>query len=199
MLYRTPGVLPTNFMKNANSVKTCLQYLAIAATITSLSAISLPSISSAQITPANIDQSEAAIEENKKVAEALKELMASMNLETFTYQSEGRTDPFLPFISQKVLQEVAETKPEKLTGMRQFEPGQLTLVSIIYSGNSPMAMVEDSSHKGYIIRKGTKIGRSGIISNILPNQVIIKQLSYSTAREKKYKTVEMILRKEGEK
>jgi len=59
--------------------------------------------------------------------------------------------------------------------------------------------VEDSSHKGYIVRKGTKIGRSGIISDIEPNRVIIKQLSYSMAREKKYNTVEMTLRKEGEK
>ncbi len=186
-------------MKSENSLKTCLRYLAFTTTITSLFAVAMPTISSAQITTANKGETKAAIEESLKVAEALKELIASMKLVPFTYQTEGRTDPFLPFISQKVMQEVAETKPEVLTGMRQFEPGQLTLVSIIFSGNSPMAMVEDSSHKGYIVRKGTKIGKSGIISNILPNQVIIKQLSYSMSREKKYKTVEMTLRKEGEK
>ena len=186
-------------MKRENALKTCLRYLSFTATIVSLFVIAMPTISNAQITTANKGETEAAIEENLKVTEALKELIASMKLKPFTYQTEGRTDPFLPFISEKVMQEVAETKPEKLTGMRQFEPGQLTLVSIIFTGNSPMAMVEDSSHKGYIVRKGTKIGRSGIISDILPNQVIIKQLSYSMAREKKYKTVEMILRKEGEK
>jgi type IV pilus assembly protein PilP len=193
-------------MKSENSLKTCLHCLALATTITGLFAVAIPAISNAQIatesetgTTENKTVTKAEREENEKVAEALKELIASMNLKPFTYQVEGRTDPFLPFISQKVMQEVAETKPEKLTGMRQFEPGQLTLVSIIFTESSPMAMVEDSSHKGYIVRKGTKIGRSGIISKISPNKVIIKQLSYSMTREKKYKTVEMTLRKEGEK
>lgn len=197
MLKRITGMFPANFMMREDPLKTCVPpSLAFLATVAILLAVAIPTASDAQITTAG--ETKAAVEE-VKVAEALKELIASMNLEPFTYQTEGRTDPFLPFISQRVMQEIAETKPEKLTGMRQFEPGQLTLVSIVFSGNSPMAMVEDSSHKGYIIRKGTKIGRSGIISNILPNQVIIKQLSYSMSREKKYKTVEMTLRKEGEK
>lgn len=187
-------------MKRKNFFKTHLCHIAVAQTLLIIFAIATPTITKAQITTANKGETaQAAIEENVKVAEALKELLASMQIAPFTYQTEGRTDPFLPFISQKVMQEVAETKPEELTGMRQFEPGQLTLVAIMFSENSPMAMVEDSSHKGYIVRKGTKIGRSGIISDILPNQVIIKQLSYSMAREKKYTTVEMTLRKEGEK
>ncbi|MEN8135175.1 MAG: pilus assembly protein PilP [Thermodesulfobacteriota bacterium] len=186
-------------MKRENSLKTCLHYFALTTTFIVLFAVAIPTLSCAQITTENKGATKAAIEENLKINEALKELIASMELKPFTYQSENRTDPFLPFISQKILQEVAETKPEILTGMRQFEPGQLTLVSIIFTDSSPMAMVEDSAHKGYIVRKGTKIGRSGIISNILPNQVIIKQLSYSMSREKKYKTVEMNLRKEGEK
>ena len=147
------------------------------------------------------DDTTVMIEESLKVEKALVELLESMKIEAFTYETEGRSDPFTPFISEKVIQPVEANvqEPEKLTGMRQFEPGQLSLVAIMFTESNPMAMVEDSSHKGYIIRRGTKIGRSGIVSNILPNQVIIKQLSYSMAREKKYKTVEMILRKEGEK
>lgn len=152
----------------------------------------------AQIAPTDqVSIDDDAVED--KVAEALKELLASMKMKPFSYQAEDRADPFMPFISEKVLQEVAETKTEELTGMRQFEPGQLTLVAIILTESSPMAMVEDSSHKGYIVRKGTKIGKSGIISNILPNQVVIKQLSYSMTQKKKYNTLEMTLRKEGEK
>jgi type IV pilus assembly protein PilP len=147
------------------------------------------------------EDTNATIKERVKVAEALEELLDSMNIKPFTYETEGRPDPFMPFISEKVIQpiEVSDQEPEKLTGMRQFEPGQLVLVAIMFTESNPMAMVEDSSHKGYIIRRGTKIGKSGIVSDILPNHVIIKQLSYSMAREKKYKTVEMKLRKEGEK
>lgn len=185
-------------MKRENSLKIFLYYLAFTATVTSLFIITPPSkIALAQVATANQNNAEAVTEE--KVAKALKELLASMKMKPFSYQVEDRADPFEPFISQRVLQEVAETKPEELTGMRQFEPGQLTLVAIMFTGSSPMAMVEDSSHKGYIVRKGTKVGKSGIISKILPNQVIIKQLSYSMTQKKKYNTVEMTLRKEGEK
>lgn len=144
-------------------------------------------------------EEEATLEENRKVAKALEELLLSMEMKPFTYRTIGRGDPFLPFISDRVVQESDNYKPEQLTGMRRFEPGQLTLVAIMFAGDNPMAMVEDSSHKGYIVRKGTKIGKSGIISDILPNQVIIKQLSYSMLNKKTYKTVEMTLIKEGEK
>jgi len=149
----------------------------------------------------NNEIEEVSAEESVKVSKALEELLKSMDIKEFAYQVEGRPDPFTPFISEKVIQpgEMELLEPEKLTGMRQFEPGQLSLVAIMFTENNPMAMVEDSSHKGYVIRRGTKIGRSGIVSDILPNQVIIKQLSYSMSRERKYKTVEMILRKEGEK
>ena len=140
-------------------------------------------------------------ENDAQVAKALEDLLASMKMEDFVYQVEDRPDPFMPFISEKVVQ---PTEPEiedneKLTGMRQFEPGQLNLVAILFTQGTPLAMVEDSSHKGYLIKRGTKIGKSGIVSDILPNEVIIKQLSYSMTKERKYKTVEMILRKEGEK
>lgn len=186
-------------MKRQISLKTCLHHLAFIAVIASLLAVTSPSIAKEQIAVESTSETAESKEESLKVAEALKELLASMNIKTFTYRTEDRADPFLPFISEKVMQEVAETKQEVLTGMRQFEPGQLTLVAIMFTENSPMAMVEDSSHKGYLVRKGTKIGRSGIISDILPNQIIIKQLSYSMTSKKKYKTVEMTLRKEGEK
>jgi type IV pilus assembly protein PilP len=186
-------------MKIANSLKTCFRYFAFITAVISIFAFALPSTTRAQVTTANETEADSAMAESIKVAEALKDLLASMNIKPFTYQAENRPDPFVPFISDKILQEVAETKPDELTGMRQFEPGQLTLVAIMFSEGSPMAMVEDSSHKGYLVRKGTKIGKSGIISDILPNQVIIKQLSYSMTREKRYNTVEMTLRKEGEK
>lgn len=165
----------------------------------SLLGILIPSSVASQVTGGNRVPEAAELAESAEVAKALEELLASMNIEAFTYQVEGRPDPFKPFISQKVVREAAEVTPEELTGMRQFEPGQLTLVAIIFTEDNPMAMVEDSSHKGYIVRKGTKIGRSGIISDIEPNRVVIKQLSYSMSRERKYNTVEMTLRKEGEK
>lgn len=145
-------------------------------------------------------EAQAAIEdEDGKVAEALEKLLESMQMGSFEYKVEERPDPFKPFISEKIVQSTDPKSGENLSGMRQLEPGQLSLTAILFTENNPMAMVEDSSHKGYIIRRGTRIGKSGIVADILPNAVIIKQSSYSLGQEKKYTTVEMILRKEGEK
>jgi type IV pilus assembly protein PilP len=186
-------------MKRKTFFRKHLLNLALAQTLLLLFVLINPSAVKAQVPPEDPTNQEETSADDRKIAEALELLLESMNIRKFTYESVGRPDPFEPFISEKVMQEAAETKTEELTGMRQFEPGQLSLVAIIFTADSPMAMVEDSSHKGYIVRKGTKIGRSGIISDILPNQVIIKQLSYSMTKERKYNTVEMTLRKEGEK
>jgi Tfp pilus assembly protein PilP len=186
-------------MKETRSIKQfCCRLLAMQILALIFLSVSSPVFASPAVetTP---EDNDAMIEERVKVAKALEDLLDSMNIKAFTYESESRPDPFMPFISEKVIQPVEVTEQEQLTGMRQFEPGQLVLVAIMFTESNPMAMVEDSSHKGYIIRRGTKIGKSGIVSDILPNQVIIKQLSYSMAREKKYRTVEMKLRKEGEK
>jgi hypothetical protein len=117
--------------------------------------------------------------------------------DSFVYQREGRPDPFTPFIPEKLIQ--IDVGDEELTGMRRYEPGQLTLVSIIMTEKEPVAMVQDSVGKGYIIRKGNRIGRSGIITDIVPNQVIIQQQMLTPTGEKRSQTVEMFLRKEGEK
>ena len=119
--------------------------------------------------------------------------------EPFEYIREGRSDPFLPFITEEIIQAEIDVAEEELTGMRKYEPGQLKLVGILFVESKPMAMVQDSVGKGFIIREGTKIGRAGEVEDIIPNKVIIKQAYYTMAKEKKYKTVEMVLKKEGEK
>ncbi len=122
---------------------------------------------------------------------------------TFVYQRENRPDPFLPFIKEKVVQQgkedVQEKPQEELPGMQRFEPGQLTLVAIVLAKPSPVAMAQDSSGKGYLLKEGMKIGRTGIIEKITANTVIIKQTTTTWNKEKLFRQVEMVLRKEGEK
>jgi len=122
---------------------------------------------------------------------------------TFVYQRENRPDPFLPFIKEKVVQQgkedVQEKPQEELPGMQRFEPGQLTLVAIVLAKPSPVAMAQDSSGKGYLLKEGMKIGRTGIIEKITANTVIIKQTTTTWNKEKLSRQVEMVLRKEGEK
>ncbi len=116
----------------------------------------------------------------------------------FVYKREGRTDPFVPFIKSAVNVVKAEEEEEELTGMRKYEPGQLNLVGIIFRGDQSMAMVQDSVGKGYIIRKGTKIGRVGEVAKIVSNRVIIDNTLYTRGGDKRITSVEMLLKQEGD-
>ena len=115
----------------------------------------------------------------------------------FVYKRAARTDPFVPFIRERVV--ATETPVEELAGMRKFEPGQLAVVAIVMSATDRFAMVQDSNNQGYIIRAGILLGRTGVVEAIVPNKVIVKNYTYNLAGDKIYKTVEMVLKQEGEK
>ena len=141
-------------------------------------------------------QKQEATADQKKLAELLRTY--------FTYERENRPDPFTPFIQKQKPQlpnnqGAPPVEEEVLTGMQLFEPGQLSLVSIVFTDdNQAIAMVQDSIGQGYMIRKGTKIGRTGVVEEILSNVVVIKQWSLSFSGQKRYKDIEMVLRKEGD-
>ena len=117
--------------------------------------------------------------------------------DSFVYKREGRPDPFVPFIKEKVI--ATKAPVEELTGMRKFEPGQLSVVAIVLSAVDRFAMVQDSNNQGYVIREGILLGRTGVVEAIVPNKVIVKNYTYNLAGDKIYKTVEMVLNQEGEK
>lgn len=143
----------------------------------------------------------AQIETNKPASEPQKILEKDVpKAEEFVYKWEGRPDPFMPFISEQTVKAETEAAEKELTGLQRYEPGQLTLVAIVFSNDIPSAMVQDSIGKGYMIKEGTKIGRSGVVESIRANEVLIKEEKISPFEDKKtYKTIQMVLRKEGEK
>lgn len=121
---------------------------------------------------------------------------------SFKYRIEGRPDPFLPFISERSTRnedpnEIIE-EDRVLTGMQLFEPSQLTLVALMATGNDTFAMVQDFTGKGYIIKKGTKIGRRGVVTDITPTQVIIEETAQTRGGQTLTNTIAMVLKKEGE-
>jgi type IV pilus assembly protein PilP len=142
---------------------------------------------------------EKVVEEQKelKFTEKMAAILFQDSGDTFVYKREGRTDPFVSFIQEKVL--AVKTPVEELTGMRKFEPGQLTVVAIILGAADKFAMVQDSNNQGYIIREGLLLGRTGVVEAVVPNKVIVKNYTYNLAGDKIYKTVEMVLNQEGEK
>ncbi len=123
--------------------------------------------------------------------------------EGFAYRLEDRKDPFVPFLTPKstsnsitVDEIVAPTG--KLTGMQLFEPGQLNLVALLATNAEKIAMVEDVTGKGYILREGVKIGKRGVIKAIIPNKVIIEEVAFTRSGKKIVTETVMVLKKEGE-
>lgn len=128
--------------------------------------------------------------------QALETTLASGQTPPFVYNRE-RPDPFFPFLTQEIMKAEAKAKAE-LTGTQKFEPAQLTLVAIVSGKRGFLAMVQDASGIGYVLRKGTKIGETGEVLQITPDKVIIEQVKNVTG-ERTSRKIEMILSKEGEK
>jgi type IV pilus assembly protein PilP len=135
-------------------------------------------------------------------SENVKELMNFLEgrESDFLYQREGRSDPFMPFIKDKVVKE-ADVEVDDygvLTGMQKFEPGQLTVVAIVQKQQGPIAMVQDPTGKGYILTPGEKLGKNGVVEEITSNMILIKQEYKMTSGALRHRVVKMLLKREGE-
>jgi len=143
-------------------------------------------------------------ENNDETQDAAQASVAndSKKADDYQYILEGRPDPFVPFIEPKVAtkfdpNEIVDDEAE-LTGMQLFEPGQLTLVAVMFSSGKKIAMVEDVTGKGYVMHEGILIGRHGVVSQINEEQVIITETARTRAGKELITTVVMRLNKEGD-
>ena len=143
------------------------------------------------------EQQAAEEEKELKFTEKMAAILFQESDESFVYTKKGRNDPFVSFVQERV--KTTQVPVEELTGMRKFEPGQLSVVAILEGPNENIAMVQDSNNQGYMIRKGVLLGRTGVVVDIVHNKLIVKNYSYNLAGDKIYKTVEMVLNQEGEK
>ncbi|MDY6862277.1 MAG: pilus assembly protein PilP [Thermodesulfobacteriota bacterium] len=115
------------------------------------------------------------VAKNTVFAEKQQVIQEGDNCESgYFYNPEGKTDPFKPFILEQP--EIIKTKP--MTPLQDYEIGQLTLVGIIWQLQNPIALVEDSAKKGFFMRKGTLIGKHGVVKEIKRNEVVIEERYY---------------------
>jgi Tfp pilus assembly protein PilP len=146
-----------------------------------------------------------AADKKESANDAIEQTPARIELQTstddFEYQMDDRPDPFEPFLKPKVEldpNEIIDTN-EVLTGMQLFEPGQLTVVAILKKGPVRIAMVQDSTGKGYVLNTGMKIGKRGKIIDITPDKVIVEETAFTRAKKEIKSRIDMVLKKEGEK
>ena len=127
-----------------------------------------------------------------KVAEK-KELEKKEEKE-YSYDPVGKADPFKPFIQLTPVKVSSRTLP--LTPLQKYEISQLKLVAIIASPDGNIALVEDSTGKGYFLKKETGIGKNeGKVKKILKDRVLIEEVYEDAFGQKKSSEISLFLHK----
>jgi len=121
---------------------------------------------------------------------------------TYSYNPEGRPDPFKPLIetSMKKVGGVVKTKEAvPLTALEKFSIDELRIVGIVTGNGKSVAMIEDTQGKYYPVSKGTLIGpRKGRVKEILTDKIIIEEKVEYVSGETKVKHKIMKLHIESE-
>jgi len=110
----------------------------------------------------------------------------------YSYNPIGKPDPFKPFI-----QLASREGARKLaTPLQKFDISQLKLVAIISTSHGNVALVEDATGKGYILKKGTWVGKNdGKVTKILRDKVIIEEVYQDIFGQTKTSEISLLLHK----
>jgi type IV pilus assembly protein PilP len=139
--------------------------------------------------------------ENKKAEQAKnleKERLEKKGEIEYSYDPTGKADPFKPFI--QVTSPGSKYSP--LTPLQKYDISQLKLVAIIITPGGNTALVEDTTGKGYFLKKGTGIGKNdGRVTKILKDKVIIEETYQDVLGQTKTNEISLYLHRleeEGE-
>ncbi len=94
------------------------------------------------------------------------------------YDATGKIDPFEPLFREKPVSVKEKKKKKRIpqTPLERIALSQLKLVGIIVASSGNRALVEESSGKGYVIKKGTYIGvNSGKVVQIKKEKVVVEE------------------------
>jgi type IV pilus assembly protein PilP len=120
------------------------------------------------------------------------------------YNPEGKVDPFVSLYKEKPVviptgQQLPLEPRRPLTPLEKVDLSQLKLVAIIRAMSGNIALVEEASGKGYVIKKGTYIGtRSGKVGKILPDRIIVEEESKDYSGKVSVREIEVKLNPSGE-
>ncbi len=94
------------------------------------------------------------------------------------YDPKGKIDPFEPLVREMPasVKKKKNIKRQPRTPLERISLSQLKLTAIILASSGNRALVEETSGKGYVVKKGTYIGTNGgKISNIEKEIVIVEE------------------------
>ncbi len=116
----------------------------------------------------------------------------------FTYNPKGKVNPFKPLVVEKPAAPVkpkgVEEIPPDATPLERIDLDKLKLVAVVWNIPEPKAMVEDSGGRGYILTKGTPIGKHrGQVSRIFSAGVVVTERDEAAPGTKKTREVTLKL------
>lgn len=92
--------------------------------------------------------------------------------EEYNYNPIGKRDPFRSFLAD----ELAPDTRKVVTPLQRYDLDQMNVIGIIWGISSPRAMITTPDGKGYVVQKGTLIGKNwGKVSRITQDEVIISE------------------------
>lgn len=92
------------------------------------------------------------------------------------YNPKGKRDPFEPFI--KPLVKGGKDDTAAVPPLQRYDIGELKFVGVIWSARGAHALVEDVAGKGYTVKVGTRIGRTGgVVTRITDGQLFVGEES----------------------
>lgn len=116
----------------------------------------------------------------------------------YTYSPIGKPDPFKSFVRTGPAPAARQEQPQRpLTPLEQLDVSQLQLVGILWYPEDPdkvMAMVRLPDGKGFVLRKGSRVGQNnGQVVTISSDEVVVRE-EYTTIfgkQETRYKTLKL--------
>jgi len=110
----------------------------------------------------------------------------------YIYNPAGKADPFKPFIQLTPIKTSTKSIPQ--TPLQNYEVSQLKLVAIISTPEGNIALVEDSTGKGYFLKEGTWVGKNdGKVTKILIDRVIIEEIHQDISSQTKKNEIKLFL------
>jgi type IV pilus assembly protein PilP len=94
------------------------------------------------------------------------------------YDATGKIDPFEPLVRENpvLVKKKKDKKRIPRSPLERIDLSQLKLVGIILASSGNRALIEESSGKGYVIKKGTYIGlNSGKVVKIIKEKVVVEE------------------------
>jgi type IV pilus assembly protein PilP len=94
---------------------------------------------------------------------------------TYSYSPVGKRDPFRSYFSD-AKQDNPEADGRVLEETEKFELDQYKLTGLISGTSQPMAMVEDPTGRGHVLKIGSRLGKNGgRVTRVTGDQIVVTE------------------------